>query len=137
MQRRRSSAPLSPGVETPHRLQQAQFLNEELDPFFTGRQNEDVQLPNLVQMLGFNPDAGDDHFAVANGMKTRWKRKLYLLMEEPSSGREAFFVHVTVTGAILFRWETISHVEVSLTDQAARFAQRSPHHAIHTPLLPY
>lgn len=54
-------------------------------------------------MLGFNPDAGHDHSAVAQGMKNRWKKRLYLLMEEPSSGREAFFVHILVTGAILFR----------------------------------
>ena len=80
-------------------MHRAQFLNEELDSFFTG----EVSVPDFGHLLGVNPDAGDDHFVLAQGMKTRWKRKLYLLMEEPSSGREAFFVHVLVTGAILFR----------------------------------
>jgi potassium voltage-gated channel Shal-related subfamily D protein 2 len=64
---------------------------------------EEVHVPDFGQILGLDPDGGEDHFAVAQGMKTRWKRKLYLLMEEPSSSREAFFVHVGVTGAILFR----------------------------------
>ena len=93
----------SPEIFTPRRLSRAQFLNEDLDHLFIGTHNEEAHVPNFGQMLGSNPDAGEDHFAVAQGMKTRWKRKLYLLMEEPSSGREAFFVHILVTGAILFR----------------------------------
>ncbi|ODN73502.1 hypothetical protein L202_08005 [Cryptococcus amylolentus CBS 6039] len=80
---------------TPKRQHRATFLHEE-----TYEDTEQVDLPNFGHMLGF--DEGEDHFAVAAGMRTRWKRKLYLLMEEPSSGREAFFLHVLVTGAILF-----------------------------------
>lgn len=63
---------------------------------------DQVEVPDFGHMLGFNPD-DDDHYAVAAGMRNRWKRKLYLLMEEPGSGREAFFIHVLVTGSILFR----------------------------------
>jgi hypothetical protein len=54
-------------------------------------------------MLGFNPD-DEDHYAVAAGMGSQWKKKLYLLMEEPTSGREAFYIHIGVTGGIIFRW---------------------------------
>lgn len=57
-------------------------------------------MPDFGHMLGF--DVGEDHYAVAANMRSAWKRKLYLLMEEPSSGREAFYVHIAVTGAILF-----------------------------------
>ncbi|OWT42211.1 hypothetical protein J008_00982 [Cryptococcus neoformans] len=78
------------------RLHRATFLNE--DPY---DDSEEVDLPDFGHILGFN-DEGEDHFAVASGMRTRWKRKLYLLMEEPGSGREAFFVHIIVTGAIIF-----------------------------------
>ena len=53
-------------------------------------------------MLGID-DTGEDHFAIAAGMRSRWKKRLYLLMEEPSSGREAFIIHALVTGAIMFR----------------------------------
>jgi hypothetical protein len=53
-------------------------------------------------MLGFNPEE-EDHYATARAIQLEWKRRLYLLMEEPRSGREAFYVHVCVTGAILFR----------------------------------
>lgn len=79
------------------RLHRATFLSE--DPY---DDSEEVDLPDFGHILGFN-DEGEDHFAVASGMRTRWKRKLYLLMEEPASGREAFFVHIIVTGAIIFR----------------------------------
>ncbi|WVQ98521.1 hypothetical protein IAU59_005647 [Kwoniella sp. CBS 9459] len=83
---------------TPRRLHRAAFLSEDEQ-----RQEdaEEVFLPDFGHMLGFN-DEGEDHFAVAAGMRTRWKRKLYLLLEEPNSGREAFFVHILVTGLIIF-----------------------------------
>lgn len=61
-----------------------------------------MHVPDFGHMLGINP-GDEDHYAIANGMRNPWKRKLYLLMEEPSSGREAFFVHIMVTGGILFR----------------------------------
>ena len=83
---------------------QNNFLDEDLD-YFGGaqsRRSEEVQMPNIGHMLGFNPD-DEDHYAVAAGMKNDWKKRLYLLMEEPSSGREAFYVHIGVTGGIIFR----------------------------------
>lgn len=93
--------PQSP-EDSSRRVNRAQFLNEDLD--HAGQTGtEEVELPDFGQMLGFNPEAGEDHYAVAQRMGSRWKRKLYLLMEEPNSGREAFFVHVIVTGAIIFR----------------------------------
>jgi hypothetical protein len=67
------------------------------------RRSEEVQMPNIGHMLGFNPD-DEDHYAVAAGMGSQWKKKLYLLMEEPTSGREAFYIHIGVTGGIIFRW---------------------------------
>ncbi|OCF35291.1 hypothetical protein I316_02837 [Kwoniella heveanensis BCC8398] len=83
---------------TPRRLHRAAFLSEDEQRHDDA---EEVYLPDFGHMLGFN-DEGEDHFAVAAGMKTRWKRKLYLLLEEPNSGREAFFVHILVTGLIIF-----------------------------------
>jgi hypothetical protein len=83
---------------------QTNFLDEDLD-YFGGaqsRRSEEVQMPNIGHMLGFNPD-DEDHYAVAAGMRSDWKKRLYLLMEEPSSGREAFYVHIGVTGGIIFR----------------------------------
>lgn len=64
-------------------------------------QTEEVELPDFGHILGFNE--GDDQYTIAASMRSPWKRKLYLLMEEPSSGREAVFIHLLVTGAILFR----------------------------------
>lgn len=84
------------------RVHRATFLSE--DPY---DDSEEVDLPDFGHMLGIN-DEGEDHFAAASGMRTRWKRKLYLLMEEPASSREAFFVHIIVTGAIIFRRVVLS-----------------------------
>lgn len=104
--RRTSSFPSeSPNTATtPRRYTQAHFLDEDLDYFGGGhgRRSEEVQVPNLGHMLGFNPD-DEDHYAVAAGMTSQWKKRLYLLMEEPSSGREAFYIHVGVTAGIIFR----------------------------------
>lgn len=95
-----SSQPPSPGG-TPRRANQwAQFLTEGEDT--PGEGAEEVHVPDFGHMLGFNPE-DEDHFAVAQGMRSDWRRRLYLLMEEPSSGREAFFVHIMVTGGIIFR----------------------------------
>ncbi|RSH91148.1 hypothetical protein EHS25_009447 [Saitozyma podzolica] len=94
-----SSQPPSPGG-TPRRANQwAQFLTEGEDT--PGEGAEEVHVPDFGHMLGFNPE-DEDHFAVAQGMRSDWRRRLYLLMEEPSSGREAFFVHIMVTGGIIF-----------------------------------
>lgn len=76
------------------------FLNDDLDAL-GGGQTEEVNLPDFAHILGFNE--GDDQYTIAANMRSSWKRKLYLLLEEPSSGREAFFIHFVVTGAILFR----------------------------------
>jgi hypothetical protein len=75
------------------------FLNDDLDAL--GNRTEEVNLPDFGHILGFNE--GDDPYTIAANMRSNWKRKLYLLMEEPSSGREAFFIHIAVTSAILFR----------------------------------
>ena len=74
------------------------FLQDDLDQGDT----EEVHVPDFAHILGLH-DPVEDSFNIASNMKSRWKRKLYLLMEDPSSCREAFFIHVTVTGAILFR----------------------------------
>jgi len=93
---------MSPEEPTGRRLPHAAFLHEDLD--YLAPRAEEVELPDFGHMLGFNPEAGEDSYAVAQRMRSPWKRKLYLLLEEPGSGREAFFVHVLVTGAILFRY---------------------------------
>lgn len=90
--RRRSS---TNGNGTPKRSQRAQFLQDERDA-------EDIRVPDIGHMFGID-DTSEDHFAIAANMRSTWKKRLYLLMEEPSSGREAFMVHVLVTGAIIFR----------------------------------
>jgi potassium voltage-gated channel Shal-related subfamily D protein 2 len=54
-------------------------------------------------MLGLNAE-GEDNYLIAQGMGRDWKRRLFLLMEEPGSSREAFTIHVMSTGGILFRW---------------------------------
>ncbi|WVQ78074.1 hypothetical protein IAT38_000155 [Cryptococcus sp. DSM 104549] len=93
--RRSMSGPVPGSPETQRRHHPATFLREDRYD-----DAEEVDLPDFGHMLGF--DEGEDHFAVAQGMRTRWKRKLYLLLEEPNSGREAFFVHLLVTGTITF-----------------------------------
>lgn len=101
---RTSSYPDSPIATTPRRHAQAHFLDEGPDYFGggQGRRSEEVSVPNIGHMLGFNPD-DEDHYAVAAGMTSQWKKRLYLLMEEPSSGREAFYIHIGVTAGIIFR----------------------------------
>lgn len=74
------------------------FLTDELDHL--GPDTEQVKVPDFGHMLGM--DTGEDHYAIAEGMKSRSKRKLYLLLEEASSGREAFYIHIIITGAIIF-----------------------------------
>lgn len=59
-------------------------------------------MPDFVGMLGLNAE-GEDNYLVAQSMSRDWKRRLFLLMEEPGSSREAFTIHVMSTGAILFR----------------------------------
>lgn len=103
--RRTSSNPSKPGADSSDGSRvysRSHFLQDDLDQAET----EEVHVPDFAHILGLH-DPGEDSLNVASNMRSRWKRKLYLLMEDPSSGREAFFIHVTVTGAILFRcvWE--------------------------------
>ena len=86
---------------TARRHHRSHFLQDE------GAASEEVHVPDIGHMLGID-DTNADHFAVASRMTSPWKRRLYLLMEEPASGREAFTVHVLVTGAILFRYSCFS-----------------------------
>ena len=95
---RSSSYPDSPTTPRVQRLTDTFLADDDL----FGTSHDHVTVPDFGHMLGFMPDAVEDPFVIAQGMRSRWKRRLFLLMEEPSSGREAFFVHVMVTGAILF-----------------------------------
>lgn len=70
--------------------------------FLKDDQDETVQVPDFGIILGFNPD-GEDHYEVAGRIRSPLKRRLYMLMEEPSSSNEAFAVHVMSTGTIIFR----------------------------------
>lgn len=83
-------------MDTSRRLQRPHFLQED------GTEAEEVHVPDFGHMLGID-DSSEDHFAIAAGMRSNWKKRLYLLMEEPNSSREAFIIHVCVTGAIIFR----------------------------------
>lgn len=78
-----------------HTAQHDLFLHED-------HGTETVELPDFVGMLGLNAE-GEDNYLVAQSMSRDWKRRLFLLMEEPGSSREAFTIHVMSTGAILFR----------------------------------
>jgi hypothetical protein len=69
------------------------------DPMGT---TETVELPDFSGMLGLSGEP-DDNYEISRNMKSNWKRRLFLLMEEPSSSSEAFLIHVVVTVAILFR----------------------------------
>ncbi|TXT13739.1 hypothetical protein VHUM_01106 [Vanrija humicola] len=101
-----------------HQFTRSHFLNEDLDHL--GPASEEVHVPNFGSLLGFN-ETGEDHYAVASTIRSRWKRKLYLLLEEPASGREAFYVHVLVTGAIIFSaiLTTLSTLPAFHTDPVA------------------
>jgi hypothetical protein len=82
------------------------FLHENPDDLYNHNHNgtttETVELPDFGGMLGLNAE-GEDNYLVAQGMGRDWKRRLFLLMEEPGSSREAFTIHVMSTGGILFR----------------------------------
>ncbi|KAL1411194.1 hypothetical protein Q8F55_002145 [Vanrija albida] len=101
-----------------HEFTRSHFLNEDLDHL--GPASEEVHVPNFGSLLGFN-ETGEDHYSVAATIRSRWKRKLYLLLEEPASGREAFYVHVLVTGAIIFSaiLTTLSTLPAFHTDPVA------------------
>ncbi len=63
---------------------------------------ETVEVPDFGGLLGLSGEP-DDNNEISRSMKSAWKRRLFLLMEEPSSSSEAFCVHVAVTVAILAR----------------------------------
>lgn len=67
--------------------------------------SEAVELPDFSHLFGLGHDdpsrQDDDNYAKASRMKTRFKRRLFLLLEEPGSSTEAFAVHVMVTGCIV------------------------------------
>jgi hypothetical protein len=86
------AAPSTPGRQ-PH-----SFLIHD-DPLGT---TETVEVPDFSGMLGLSTEP-DDNYEISRNMKSHWKRRLFLLMEEPSSSSEAFLVHIVVTVAILFR----------------------------------
>lgn len=75
-------------------------------------QEETVQIPDFGGLLGLGEV--EDNYAIAQGMKTDWKRRLFLLMEEPGSSAEAFTIHVGSTSCILFRWVDTTAILVSL-----------------------
>ncbi|CED85353.1 voltage-gated potassium channel [Phaffia rhodozyma] len=54
---------------------------------------------NTVAMLGLGND--DDTWDIARGMKSGWRRQLFLMMEEPTSSDMAFHIHWGVTALIL------------------------------------
>lgn len=67
---------------------------------------ETVEVPDFSHFLGLHHTAEEgetDNYARAARMRNGWKRRLFLLMEEPGSSSEAFAVHVVVTGSIVFR----------------------------------
>lgn len=75
-------------------------------------QEETVQIPDFGGLLGLGEV--EDNYAIAQGMKTDWKRRLFLLMEEPGSSAEAFTIHVGSTSCILFRWVDMTAISVYL-----------------------
>jgi hypothetical protein len=109
---RRRTVSITTPAGSPQHHKWANFLDEDGrdgtgDPAAragaSGRADEvQVNVPDFGHMLGFNPEE-EDHYAVAREIRAEWRKRLYLLLEEPRSGREAFFVHIFVTGAILFR----------------------------------
>lgn len=118
--RRHGSGPQSPAVSRrPH------FLQED------GGDAEEVHVPDFGHLLGID-DETEDRFAVAAGMRSTWKKRLYLLMEEPSSGREAFIIHILVTGAILFRCVGSYNLTKILTNPSAVLTTLSTLPAFHT-----
>ncbi|KAL7411694.1 hypothetical protein BDY24DRAFT_416920 [Mrakia frigida] len=54
---------------------------------------------NILSSLGAEDDST---WEIARSMKSSWRRKVFLLMEEPKSSEEAFMVHWSVTFLILF-----------------------------------
>ncbi|KAJ9120886.1 hypothetical protein QFC22_002821 [Naganishia vaughanmartiniae] len=97
--------PISPGAKPQIMRQTDLFLTEDptTSPFPRGR-DEVVDIPDFGGMLGLtNGEGQEDNYVRAQGFRSPWKRRLFLLMEEPGSSGEAFVVHVVCTGSIVAR----------------------------------
>lgn len=60
----------------------------------------DARRPDNAILHGLGMD--DNPYDVARGMQSAWKRKIFLTMEEPTSGEEALMIHWGVTALIVF-----------------------------------
>lgn len=103
--------PITPSAKPQIVRQTDLFLTEDptTSPFHPGMggsgaaRDEVVDIPDFGGMLGLSSENPEDNYAVAREFRTGWKRRLFLLMEEPGSSREAFVVHVATTGTIVAR----------------------------------
>lgn len=103
--------PITPSAKPQIIRQTDLFLTEDptTSPFHPGvggsgaARDEVVDIPDFGGMLGLSSENPEDNYAVAREFRTGWKRRLFLLMEEPGSSREAFVVHVASTGTIVAR----------------------------------
>ncbi|GHJ84136.1 hypothetical protein NliqN6_0538 [Naganishia liquefaciens] len=101
--------PITPSAKPQIIRQTDLFLTEDptTSPFHPGMggsgsaRDEVVDIPDFGGMLGLSSENPEDNYAVAREFRTGWKRRLFLLMEEPGSSKEAFVVHVASTGTIV------------------------------------
>lgn len=79
------------------------FLTEDptTSPFPPTSQDQVVDIPDFGEILGLTSENPADNYTLARSFRASWKRRLFLLMEEPGSSREAFVVHVASTGTIV------------------------------------
>jgi hypothetical protein len=79
------------------------FLTEDpaTSPFPPTSKDEIVDIPDFGEILGLTSENPADNYSLARSFRASWKRRLFLLMEEPGSSREAFVVHVASTGTIV------------------------------------
>lgn len=98
--------PISPSAKPQIMRQTDLFLTEDptTSPFPPRGRDEVVDIPDFGGMLGLTTGEGqEDNYVRAQGFRSPWKRRLFLLMEEPGSSGEAFVVHVVCTGSIVAR----------------------------------
>lgn len=78
------------------------FLTEDpTTSAFPTSKDEIVDIPDFGEILGLTSENPADNYSLARSFRASWKRRLFLLMEEPGSSREAFVVHVASTGTIV------------------------------------
>lgn len=79
------------------------FLTEDptTSPFPPTSKDQVVDIPDFGEILGLTSENPADNYTLARSFRASWKRRLFLLMEEPGSSREAFVVHVASTGTIV------------------------------------